>query len=174
MSAWRFVLVLGALLPASLAAQERADLTVSSVGFDGNHALDGYTLASAIATSPSSWTYRLVHIGERRSFDELELRRDMLRLQLLYRQHGFYDARVDTTIRRGASSVSVKFHVEEGAPILVDSIAVEGADSVLFRRRLLGRILLKRGKPFDRQLFDASADSLALALRDRGYPYAEV
>jgi outer membrane protein assembly complex protein YaeT len=174
MRAWRLALVFGALLPAGLAGQERADLAVSSVGFDGNHSLDGYTLASAIATSSSSWTYRLFHIGERRSFDELELRRDMLRLQLLYRQHGFYDARVDTTIKRGSSSVSVKFRIEEGAPILVDSIAVDGVDSVSFRRRLLGQVILKRGKPFDRLLFDASADSLAFGLRDRGYPYAEV
>src|ERR1700674_3151259 len=113
MRAWRVAIVFSAFLPAGLAGQERPDLAVSSVSFDGNHSLDGYTLASAIATSSSSWTYRLFHIGERRSFDELELRRDMLRLQLLYRQHGFYDARVDTTIKRGTSSVSVKFRIEE-------------------------------------------------------------
>ncbi len=174
MRAWRLAFVFAALLPAGLVAQERPDLSVGSVGFSGNHALDGYALAAAISTSASSWTYRLFHIGERRSFDEVELRRDVFRLQLLYREHGFYDARVDTTIKRSASSVSVKFRIEEGPPILVDSIAVDGVDSVSFRRRLLGQVLLKRGKPFDRLLFDASADSIVFALRDRGYPYAEV
>ncbi len=171
---WGAALVLAALLPSSLAGQARADLTVGSVRFEGNRALEGYTLAAGISTSASSWTYRLFHVGERRPFDELELRRDVVRLQLLYRQHGFYDARVDTTIERGASSVSVKFRIEEGAPILVDSIAVEGVDSLPGGSSLLGAVVLKRGKPFDRLLFDASADSIAFALRDRGYPYADV
>ncbi|MFI5213955.1 MAG: outer membrane protein assembly factor [Gemmatimonadales bacterium] len=169
--AWGAALLVAALLPAGLAAQERSDLAVGSVGFDGNRALDDYTLAAAIATSGSSWTYRTFHIGDRRPFDELELRRDVVRLQLLYRQHGFYDARVDTTIERGATIVRVKFRIEEGPPVVVDSVAVLGVDSV---RDLAASLVLKRGGPFDRVLFDASADSLVFALRDRGFPFVEV
>src|SRR5690242_9326923 len=165
---WLIALALAALLPAGLAAQERSDLVVGSVDFDGNHALDDYTLAAAIATSGSSWTYRLFHIGDRRPFDELELRRDVVRLQLLYRQRGFYDARVDTTIERGASIVKVKFRIQEGPPVIVDSVAVLGMDSVPGGPDLRSPLVLKRGGPFDRVLFDASADSLVFALRDLG------
>src|SRR5882672_6373767 len=128
---WAIALGFAALPLGGLAAQERTgDLAVGSVAFDGNRALDDYTLASAIQTSGSSWTWRLLHLGERRPFDELELRRDLYRLQLLYRQHGYYDARVDTAVARGAASVSVRFRIDEGAPVLVDSVTIDGVDSV--------------------------------------------
>jgi outer membrane protein assembly complex protein YaeT len=167
--------VLAALPAGALAAQGRAsDLVVGSVAFDGNRALDDYTLAASVSTTASSWTWRLFHIGERRLFDELEFRRDVLRLQLLYRQHGFYDVRVDTTVQRAATSVKVRFLLNEGPPVLVDSVTIAGVDSVAGARRFLGAVLVKRGKPFDRLLFAASADSVAFLLRDRGYPYAEV
>lgn len=167
--------MLAALLAGTLAAQERAsDLTVRSVAFDGNRAVDDYTLSAAIATSASSWTYRLLHLGERRRFDELEFRRDVLRLQLFYRQHGYFDARIDTAVERGSSSVKVKFRIAEGPPVLLDSIAITGAEGARGAPRQPAAIPLQRGSPFDRYLFDASSDSIAYALRNRGYPYAAV
>ena len=153
--------------------------TVTSVSFRGNHALDAATLSAAIATSASTWTYRwplLKHLGlgTRRTFDELEFRRDVVRLQILYRQHGFFDARVDTLVHRSAASVAVAFLIEEGPPIVVDSIVVSGLDSVLDVRRLIRRLPLEQGKPFDRIAFEESADSIVLAAQNQGYPFASV
>ena len=153
--------------------------TVTSVRFRGNHALDALTLGAAIATSASSWTYRVpllkhLGLGQRRTFDELEFRRDVVRLQILYRLHGFFEARVDTSVTRTASTANVEFRIDEGPPVLVDSIAVRGVDSIVDARRLTGRLPLAEGKPFDRTGFDASADTVALALENRGYPFATV
>ena len=80
----RAALLFTALCAGRLAAQH-PDRNVGGVSFKGNHALDGDALAAAISTTPSSWTYRLFHLGERRGFDELEFRRDVVRLQ--FRQH---------------------------------------------------------------------------------------
>src|SRR5207245_10045357 len=52
------VLVLVALSAAALvplAAQQEQQRVVRDLSFDGNHALDDYTLRAAIATSNSSW-----------------------------------------------------------------------------------------------------------------------
>jgi outer membrane protein assembly factor BamA len=169
-----------AALPVRLAAQESAvERTVTSVTFRGNHALDAATLSAAIATSASSWTYSwpvLKHLGlgTRRVFDELEFRRDVVRLQILYRQHGYFDARVDTSVARTPTSVAVTFLLEEGPPVLVDSIAVRGLDSILDARRLARRLPLAEGKPFDRIAFAAAADTIALAVQNLGYPFVGV
>ena len=164
-----------------LAAQsgQPAERTVTSVRFAGNNAIDALTLASAIATSASSWTYRVpllrsLGLGERRAFDELEFRRDVIRLQIFYRLHGYFETRVDTTVTRTARSVAVVFRIVEGPPVVVDSIVVGGVDGILDARHLAGRLPLAEGKPFDREQFDAAADSIALALRNRGYPFVAV
>ncbi len=174
-----------ALPVRGLSAQESAGAggagarTVTSVDFAGNHALDAATLSAAIATSASTWTYRwplLKHLGlgTRRTFDELEFRRDVVRLQILYRQHGYFDARVDTLVDRAPSSVAVTFLIEEGPPVLVNSITVRGADSILDVQRLIRRLPLAEGKPFDRIAFEESADSIVLAVQNVGYPFASV
>ena len=107
-------------------------------------------------------------------FDELEFRRDVVRLQILYRQHGYFEARIDTTVDRTPTSVAVVFAIEEGPPILVDSIDVRGVDTVLDVRRLEAKLPLAEGRPFDRTAFEAAADTIALAVQNRGYPFVAV
>jgi outer membrane protein insertion porin family len=170
------VALIVAVLPAGpLAAQARApDLAVSSVSFKGNRSIDSYTLSTAIGTSASAWTWRLFHLGERRRFDDLELKRDVLRLQLYYRQKGYFDTRVDTVVARSATSVKVTFRIEEGPPVLLEAVTVTGLDAVNGAAALRRDVSLETGKPFDRYAFEAAADTLADAVRNRGYPYAAV
>jgi outer membrane protein assembly complex protein YaeT len=167
--------------PSSLAAQaeREPDRMVMGVSFRGNHSLASDTLAASIVTSNSSalarfFLTRPLHFGRRRVFDEVEFRRDVVRLRLLYRQHGYFEARVDTTVRRTDNAVSVTFRIQEGAPVLVDSIAVTGVDSIVAPGRLARSLPLVVGRPFDRYLFAAAADTLVTALRNRGYPFAAV
>ena len=173
--------MVAALCSRDLAAQagQAPERTVTSVTFRGNHALDRLTLAAAIATSASTWTYSVpllkhLALGQRRLFDELEFRRDVVRLQILYRQHGYFEARIDTTADRTPSSVAVVFAIEEGPPVLVDSIDIRGADSVLDVRHLEAKLPLTEGRPFDRTAFEAAADTIALAVQNRGYPFVAV
>ena len=156
-----------------------SERTVTSVRFQGNHAIDGLTLASAIATSASSWTYRIpllkhLGLGQRRLFDELEFRRDVIRVQIFYRLHGYFETRVDTSVTRTVSTAAVVFRITEGPPVLVDSIVVRGVDGILDAPRLAAKLPLAEGKPFDRELFNAAADSVLLTLQNRGYPFAAV
>lgn len=175
------VLLVAALAAARADTQEvRApERTTLRVSFDGNDAVDDLILGSAIATSPSSWMYRVpllrsLGLGTRRIFDELEFRRDVVRLLLFYRQKGFYEARVDTVVSRGGTSVSVRFRIHEGPAVRLDAVTIRGIDSVPKTESLERTLPLQRGEPFDRFLFQASADSLVAALRDRGYPFAAV
>jgi outer membrane protein assembly complex protein YaeT len=152
---------------------------VREVSFEGNDAIDDYTLSISIATSQSPWMrrhfwIRWLGLGTPRYFDELEFRRDVLRLQLLYRQHGYYEARIDTTVRRARDHIRVTFRIEEGLPVVVDTITIMREDSAIRPRRLIARMPLKEGEPLNRFEFEASSDTLLFSARERGYPFAAV
>jgi len=164
---------------APLAAQQEPRV-VRGLSFKGNHALDNLTLETAIATPKSGyfarqWWLRWLGLGEKRYFNELEFRRDVVRLVLLYRQSGYMDVVVDTVVRRAARDVWVTFRITEGEPVRVTRIDIRGLDSVTYDVRKLRRELpLQVGDPFDRYLFQASADTIASRLRNRGFPYVQV
>ena len=147
--------------------------------FSGNRAIDDYTLSTAIATTSSSWFasspwVRWLGLGEKRYFDEIEFRRDVVRLVLLYRQSGYMTAVVDTAVRRTARDVYITFRLHEGEPVRVAKLDVLGATPMLDTAKLRRELPLQVGDPFNRFLMQASADTIAARLRNGGYPYAEV
>ena len=152
---------------------------VRGLSFEGNHAIDRYTLSAAIATTNSSafatspWL-RWIGLGEKRPFNELEFRRDVVRLLLLYRQSGYMNAVIDTVVRRDARDVYVKFRIYEGDPVRLTRLDVLGVDSILDVAGLKRALPLQVGDPFNRALFQASADTIVGRLKNRGYPYADV
>jgi len=170
-------LLVAACAAAPLAAQQ--ERVVRGLSFEGNHAIDDYTLGSAIATSSSSvfaslWFLRWMRLGEKRYFNELEFRRDVVRLLLLYRQSGYMNAVVDTVVRREGGDVHVLFRIYEGEPVRLTKLTLVGLDSILDVAGVKRTLPLQEGAPFNRLLFQASADTIADRLRNAGYPYADV
>ncbi|HVH67838.1 MAG TPA: BamA/TamA family outer membrane protein [Gemmatimonadales bacterium] len=179
MRALPLFLLVAVLAAAPLAAQQETQRVVRGLSIEGNHAIDDYTLTAAIATTNSS-TFatspflRWTGLGEKRYFDELEFRRDVVRLLLLYRQSGYMNAVVDTLVRREARDVYVTFRIYEGEPVRLTSLEVAGLDSILDVRGVKRALPLQVGDPFNRFLLQASADTVVAWLRNRGYPYADV
>jgi outer membrane protein assembly factor BamA len=173
------VLVVAVLAAARLAAQQEPQRVVRGLSLEGNHAIDRYTLSSAISTTNSS-TFatspflRWLGLGEKRPFNELEFRRDVVRLLLLYRQSGYMNAVIDTVVRRDARDVYVTFRIYEGDPVRLAKLDVLGVDSILDVPALKRALPLQVGEPFNRALFQASADTIVGRLKNRGYPYADV
>lgn len=152
---------------------------VRALKFEGNRAIDDYTLRAFIATSASSWSasywwIRWLGLGEKRPLDEDELRRDVVRLLLVYRQSGYLAARVDTVVRRDARSAFVTFVITEGPPVRVRHLTVTGVAGLLDTGRLRQDLPLEVGDPFNRFQFLAAADTIIRRLRRVGYPYADV
>jgi outer membrane protein insertion porin family len=176
------VVALAALCVAAvhpLAAQQEPERVVRGLEFRGNGSIDDYTLSTVISTSKSSFfaTFPLVRwigLGAKRYFDELEFRRDVVRLILFYRQSGFMNVVVDTTVRRMEHDVFIRFRFYEGEPVRVRTLSVDGVAGIMNEAALARALPLKVGDPFNRFLFQASADTVASWLRNRGYPYAEV
>jgi outer membrane protein assembly factor BamA len=175
-------LALGALCALAarpLTAQQEAERVVRGLTFVGNQAVDDYTLSTVIATSTSSWfatawPVRWLGLGAKRYFDEVEFQRDVVRLILFYRQSGYMHAVIDTTVRRTPHDVYVTFRVYEGEPVRVRRLEVTGTAGIIDLNKLRRALPLKVGDPFNRLLFQASADTIGAWLRNRSYPYAQV
>ncbi|HZN97941.1 MAG TPA: BamA/TamA family outer membrane protein [Gemmatimonadales bacterium] len=163
------------------AQQQLPQRVVRSLEFEGNGAISDEVLATAIATTNSSWFARFplvrwIGLGAKRYFDEEEFRRDVVRLSVLYKRSGYPDAQIDTLVQRTPEDVYIKFKITEGDPIRVTKINVTGLDSLpsRLRRAVLLDLPLQVGDPFNRFTMQASADSVTRRLRDRGYPSARV
>ncbi|HKU61957.1 MAG TPA: BamA/TamA family outer membrane protein [Gemmatimonadales bacterium] len=175
-----------ALLPFMLfgsrpvAAQE-PERVIRSLKFEGNRAIPDEVIASAIVTTQSNFFARFflvrwLGLGEKRYFDEQEFRRDVVRIEVLYRRSGYPRAQVDTVVVREPLNVFVTFRITEGPPIRVVKLATNGLDSLNgdLRRQVLRDLPLQQDDPFNRYLMQANSDTLSRRLKDHGYPDARV
>jgi outer membrane protein assembly factor BamA len=171
----------GVASPRALHAQgfacEAGDREVRDLEFRGNHAVSDADLGVRVATTPSAFLRRSLHIavGEKRCLNEQELPRDMARLKEYYRQRGYYQARVDTLVQPlGPAAVKVIFTIDEGRPILLQSYEVNGLAGVPDSADIVNDRQLKVGQPFDNSLLRADMDTIVQRLRNEGYYHADI
>ena len=176
-------LLLAAVYSTPLGAQQfelfcdPGDKEIWGLHFAGNRTFDDATLAASINTEPSGVIRRWFRImGDRRCLDRLELSRDSVRLIVLYHRRGFPRVAVGTRLAETAARVDITFTIDEGEPLLVDSLAVVGVDSLPppLPVRLVRNLPLRRGGRFDTPIIEATRDTLEQRLRNEGYALAEV
>ena len=170
-----------ALVPGPIRAQndEQSQRVIRQLSFEGNESLNDYTLRRSIATTQSAavarWGLtRWIGLGHKSHLDATEFRRDVLRIQALYRLSGFPDVTVDTLVRRSNGDVFITFEIDEGEPVLVTALRVAGVEDIVEVEDVYQAMPLRVGDPFSRLLFQASVDTIRARLADRGHPYAEV
>ena len=180
------VAVACALLPMMLfgarpATAQEPERVIRALKFEGNRAIPDEVIASAIVTTSSNFFARFLLVrwlglGEKRYFDEQEFRRDVVRIEVLYRRSGYPKAIVDTSVVRDPLNVFITFRITEGPPIRVVKLATNGLDSLTddLRRKVLGDLPLQQDDPFNRYLMQANSDTLSRRLKDHGYPDARV
>jgi outer membrane protein insertion porin family len=166
---------------AAPARAQESQRVVRQLSFEGNRALGDEVLGSAISTTNSSWfarafLVRSLGLGEKRTFDEQEFKRDVVRLVVLYRRSGYPHVQIDTIVRREPKDVYLTFRITEGPPIVLTDLDITGVDSLTVRthRETLVDLPLQEGDPFNRFIMQSTSDSITRRLRDRGYPSARV
>lgn len=177
----RLLCLVGALLLVPPLSAQEPQRVVRQLDFVGNSAIPDEVLASAIVATNSSWfarswLVRWLGLGAKRYFDEQEFRRDVVRIEVLYKRSGYADAQVDTLVRRTREDVYITFTIAEGEPIRVTSLTLSGVDTLQprWRREVVQDLPLQPGDPFNRYAMQETADSITKRLRDRGYPTATV
>lgn len=150
---------------------------VRSLEFRGNHAFASRDLELRVSTTSSDFLQRRLRaFGTRRCLDSDALRLDVGRLRVFYQRHGYYAATVDTVVASAGEgdAVRVAFLIQEGLPVLIDSLRISGLDSAVRAIVDTGDIEIRKGIPFDRTKLQASIDSIKSRLRNNGYPRADV
>jgi outer membrane protein insertion porin family/translocation and assembly module TamA len=180
---WRCAALMALLLsavPSVAHAQgvecDSPEREVRSLTFRGNKAFSSRELALRVATTSSSFVRRnLRAFGTRRCLDSDALRLDVGRLRVFYQRKGYYNASVDTTVATNDDrSVRVEFLINEGEPVLIDSLRIKGLDSVTAPIADTRELDLRKGLVFDRTRLQSAIDSIKTRLRNNGYPRADV
>ena len=171
--------VVGAALPTPAAAQRVARCSkaerIRGVSFEGSPAFDVLTLATSIVTHEPGFVTRVFRIGTPPCMDSLEVQRDALRLAILHRQAGWFQASATPTITRRNDGVRIRFVITPGREALLDTVRVTGLPEPVDQRRSYDAPLRAlEGKRFDRTRVDTTVASVLNRLRDAGFARARL
>lgn len=165
--------VVGLAAPAQAQEAER-DIRVSSIAFEGNATFPAGVLKGVIQTRQASkWPW-----SRFQPFDQRRLEADVSRLRAFYHDRGFAEVKVrlgEVKIALDGKSVSVRFVVDEGAPVLISSLVVEGLEGLPPAiTEPAARLQLKPGDRRDNALLIGARNQLSALLREEGYPHVHV
>jgi outer membrane protein assembly factor BamA len=157
---------------------------ITALVIQGAHAVPKHEIENGIVTAashcrgvlltPFCLVSRAPYLYQRVYLDRDELKRDVLRIRVLYWRHGYRLTSVDTAVTPpGAAAVRVTLRIHEGPPTLATSVTV--TPDTLFNPRVQRRIVLvHRGRPLDLYKLDTTARSLRDHLRSQGFGDATV
>ncbi len=169
---------------ASPARAQLARLEVREVRFEGNEIFPSDSLARAIVTRETecrSVVYKIALLCfagaefalQREYLPRREFPLDRIRLERWYFIRGYREAVIDTaTTLRPDGTTTVTFHVDEGRPVLVDTIEFFGTED--FDAGLTRGLPIGQGEAYNALVVDAARDTLTHRLANRGYARAEV
>ena len=174
------VAFLGLLVAHAPLSAQAPSVEVISIQFQGNEAFPEDSLARAILNRETKcgWfspLFRLCAFGvEHEMLNDRELSRDILRITNFYHIRGYRDVRVDVVIARPSEDVvELSFLIDEGTPVRVASLVVEGAN--VFEDFDPGADLPTRvGGLLNAIQLAATRDTLIQRFRNRGYPRTDV
>ena len=152
------------------ACRPTGDVEVKDITFTGVQAFPESDLKNVLATRESGrfpWSPK--HYFDRASFDA-----DLQRVHAYYVDRGYPAQRVtnvDVAFNADRTQVRVRVDVDEGAPVIVESVGFSGFDVLEEAVRPgIDQSPLKAGAPRDRIVVRAARDTVAGLLRDHGYP----
>lgn len=165
----------GAVAPAHAQDAAGGPPVVESLRLIGVEHVNEDRLRAVLATQESSW----LPWGTPQYLDLDELAMDLKRIVAFYRDHGFPNAQIvshDVDLREQEAEAIVTIRVQEGTPLLVGAIELEGFDDLPEDRRaeLRNEIPVTVGEPVVYQEVLTGGELAARVLKNHGYPYAEV
>ncbi|WP_394847287.1 BamA/TamA family outer membrane protein [Pendulispora brunnea] len=155
---------------------------VDAVNIRGARNVDDSDIAEKLATSPSPKFLSLFRgvVFDYELLDRFVLQRDLARVERFYRARGYYDARAmaGQVIETGKGHVRVEVIVDEGQPVRIEHVTVEGIEGLpppvrdAALKAAAGR--LPHNQPFAEDDLTTAEGDVRRALSDRGYAYAKV
>lgn len=173
------------LFAQSTRDQEREEPEVRGLTMKGVKHVDVQDILKSISTQASKCRSLLIRpfclvshsptFEDKHYLNRAELRRDVLRIRLIYWKHGYRETQVDTIVdRAGPKQVRVTFDVHENAPTVIRKMTLN-YDSTLISDRTRDRLMLLRvNDPVDLTMLDSMRVLFQNELWDQGYGDAVV
>ncbi|MBI5534105.1 MAG: BamA/TamA family outer membrane protein [Deltaproteobacteria bacterium] len=155
---------------------------VDTVRVQGADLMDASEVEERLATAPSPKFLGLFRglVYDYTVFNQRTLDLDLERVERYYRARGFYDARVRSGLATTTSQghVAVTIEVEEGLPVLVGKVTVEGIAELPepVRTLVLNRVArtLPSGALFDEDRYEMGEERATRVLTEASYAFAKV
>ncbi len=135
---------------------------VQAVGIAGNHHLSTSTLMAQV-------TVQKRQFFSRGKYSEKLVRASAGNLSALYKADGYSAVQVTPAVTNTSSNVSVMFHVVEGPRDVVQSLKIQGADTLPQAQYARGGLKLAAGKPYSQKLVQADRSNILANYLERGY-----
>jgi outer membrane protein assembly complex protein YaeT len=159
---------------AAQTAQPRKDIKVSSLAFEGNTTFPDEILRTVIQTRQASrwpWAHWV-------PFDQRRLDADLSRLRAFYADQGFPDSRVrlgEVKVSADGNSISIHIVIEEGAPLVVGEVRLEGLEGLPeVIARPAAELPFKAGDRRDNAQLLGVRNRIVGLLREHGRPFGKV
>lgn len=157
---------------------------IRSIRFEGNETFSDYELMKVMRTreTPGFFDKFLYnHISERLGrkkeyLNPAALGEDIARLRLFYKEHGFQEARVDSSLAYSSSdsSVVITVLIQEGYRSLIDTLTYKGiinAPTVVYEE-IEREPRIVKGDPFDKTLLEEEVNRVLRIVQNDGYAQA--
>jgi outer membrane protein insertion porin family len=144
------------------------------VNFLGNKQFSGTDLRGVVVTKESAW-YRFFSTNDNYDPDRIEYDREQLRK--FYRNRGFYDFRVISSVAELApdkNGFAVTYALDEGAKYRFGAVTVK-TDLKKLNPDILRQILpIRAGQVYEDQKIEAATDDLTFAAGAAGFAFVDV
>lgn len=140
---------------------------ITRIRLHGNQAFDEVRLLKILQNKPRNW----LRWGY---FDETKWEEDPQRLERFYHNHGYPQARVDSTqVERKDGKVEIDLYITEGKRYVFGPYSIEGDFSIppSMRSRL---IHFREGEPYSTEKLQKTLMDIQGVMADSGYLYAQV
>ncbi|HTM51885.1 MAG TPA: POTRA domain-containing protein [Bryobacteraceae bacterium] len=139
------------------------------VNISGNRYFDAQTIHERMYLMPASWQFR------QGRYSESYLRRDEEAIRDLYKENGFRDVKVSSSVQddyRGQTGqIAVEIRVEEGPQWLISQLDVAGIEQ-LPREEVISLLSSSPGQPFSELNVAIDRDSILTKYFSEGFPNA--
>ncbi|MEZ0337761.1 MAG: outer membrane protein assembly factor BamA [Aquificaceae bacterium] len=138
---------------------------VKSIRFEGNKSFSSKKLLELMETKPVS----LLAFRLKPPFSEEVLKEDVKKIRDFYRSEGFFEAKVDYSVKREGNRYEISIKIEEGPRYKLKDLNIEG-NTLFAYKELVGDILKKnRGGYYRREVIDRLKDNIRKRYSEMGF-----
>ncbi|WP_300457408.1 outer membrane protein assembly factor BamA [Desulfobacula sp.] len=145
---------------------EGAKIKVEKISFEGNTYFPDKKIKKAMQTSEKGFFSFFTTSGD---LNETEVKNDVIRIESLYKNNGFIDAKVsDPIIDIGEKLISIHFKIDEGAQYKIEKIDITG-DLIVTKEQLLEKIESKEDLLYNRETIRKDILTISDVYSNKGF-----